>query len=62
MVRGIEKRSIFLDDQDRKEFLSRLSPLLAETQTDCFVWALASHFHLSLQPHATKLLISCGAS
>ena len=56
IVRGIEKRYIFLDDQDREEFLSRLSRLLAETETDCFAWALLdSHFHLLLQPNATKL-------
>ncbi len=56
IVRGIEKRSIFLDDQDREELLSRLSRLLAETETDCFAWALLdSHFHLLLQPSATKL-------
>jgi len=56
IVRGIEKRPIFLDDQDREEFLSRLSQLLSETETDCYAWALLdSHFHLLLQPHAVKL-------
>ncbi len=56
IVRGIEKRSIFLDDQDREEFLSRLSRLLAETETECFAWALLdSHFHLLLRPRACKL-------
>jgi putative transposase len=56
IVRGIEKRSIFLDDQDREEFLSRLSRLLVETETDCFAWALLdSHFHLLLQPNTIKL-------
>jgi REP element-mobilizing transposase RayT len=56
IVRGIEKRSVFLDDQDREEFLSRLAMLLAETQTDCYAWALLdTHFHLLLQPRTTKL-------
>jgi REP element-mobilizing transposase RayT len=56
IVRGIEKRPVFLDDQDREEFLSRFSQLLAETETDCYAWALLdSHFHLLLQPHAVKL-------
>jgi putative transposase len=51
IVRGIEKRPIFLDDQDREEFLARLSLLLKETSTDCFAWALLnSHFHLLVQP------------
>jgi putative transposase len=36
IVRGIEKRSIFLDGQNREEFPSRLSRLLVETETDCF--------------------------
>jgi REP element-mobilizing transposase RayT len=56
IVRGIEKRSVFLDDQDREEFLSRLVILLTETQTDCYAWALLdTHLHLLLQPRTTKL-------
>ena len=56
IVRGIEKRPIFLDDQDREEFLSRFSLLLKETSTDCFAWALLdSHFHLLLKPETVKL-------
>lgn len=56
IARGIEKSPIFLDDQDREMFLARLGPLLTETGTDCYAWALLdSHFHLLLQPHATKL-------
>jgi putative transposase len=56
IVRGIEKRSIFLDEQNREEFLSRFARLLAETETDCFAWALLdSHFHLLLQPNTIKL-------
>ncbi|HOP40769.1 MAG TPA: transposase, partial [Geobacteraceae bacterium] len=56
IVRGIEKRPVFVDDHDREEFLSRLSLLLKETSTDCFAWALLdSHFHLLLQPRIVKL-------
>jgi putative transposase len=56
IVRGIEKRPVFLDDQDREEFLARFSRLLAETQTDCYAWALLdTHFHLLLLPHTSKL-------
>jgi REP element-mobilizing transposase RayT len=56
IVRGIEKRPVFLDDQDREEFLSRFSLLLKETSTDCYAWALLdSHFHLLLQPQIVKL-------
>jgi REP element-mobilizing transposase RayT len=56
IVRGIEKRPVFLDDQDREEFLSRFTMLLAETKTDCYAWALLdTHFHLLLQPQTAKL-------
>jgi len=50
IVRGIERRKIFLDDDDRKIFINRFSSLLEETHTDCFAWALLSnHFHLLLR-------------
>jgi REP-associated tyrosine transposase len=58
MVRGIEKRDIFLDDDDKALFLERLSKLLIETGTDCLAWALMSnHFHLLLRPQSAKLSI-----
>jgi len=50
IVRGIERRSIFVDNQDRETFLSRLRILLSETETDCYAWALLdNHFHLLLR-------------
>jgi REP element-mobilizing transposase RayT len=56
IVRGIERRSIFLDDQDREEFLSRFSFLLRETETDCYAWALLdNHFHLLLKSKKSTL-------
>lgn len=56
IVRGIEKRHIFLDDQDREDFLSRLRLLLPETETDCYAWTLLdSHFHLLLLPRRRSL-------
>jgi REP element-mobilizing transposase RayT len=56
IVRGIEKCPIFLDDQDRANFLSRLRVLLSETETDCYAWALLdNHFHLLLQPKQRTL-------
>jgi len=58
IVRGIERRDIFLDDSDRRLFLERLSKLLADTGTDCLAWALMSnHFHLLLCPRVTKLSV-----
>ncbi len=46
MIRGIERRKIFTDDQDREDFLSRLEKLLLATQTSCFAWAfIPNHAH-----------------
>lgn len=56
IVRGIERRKIFLDDDDRHLFLERLAKLLRESGTDCLAWALMSnHFHLLLRPGQTGL-------
>lgn len=56
IVRGIERRDIFLDDEDRTRFLKRFSTLLVKTDTRCFAWALMSnHFHLLLMPTAVPL-------
>lgn len=56
MVRGIEKRDIFLDDQDRRRFLSHFSDLLIKTQTACLAWSLmTNHLHLLLRPQKMKL-------
>jgi len=40
IVRGVERREIFVDDHDRSRFLDRLSGLLGETETRCYAWAL----------------------
>lgn len=51
MVRGIEKRDIFLDDSDRTFFVQRLSTLLEATGTQCLAWSMMSnHFHLLVRP------------
>jgi len=56
IVRGIEKRNIFNDDNDRQLFVDRLFSLLPETSVRCFAWALLSnHFHLLLVPTSTPL-------
>ncbi|MBW1704372.1 MAG: transposase, partial [Deltaproteobacteria bacterium] len=38
MIRGIERRKIFINDQDRDDFLDRLTKLLPETGTGCYAW------------------------
>lgn len=49
IIRGIERRAIFLDDEDRTRFLERLSSLLGKTGTHCYAWALLpNHCHLLL--------------
>ena len=40
IVRGIERRDIFVDDEDRNAFVRRLSSLLEETETELLGWAL----------------------
>jgi len=56
MARGIERREIFKDDQDRQSFLERFAVILEETQTQCYAWALIpNHFHLLLQTGQTHL-------
>ncbi len=56
IVRGIERRKIFLDDDDRRLFLNRFSSLLEETETECFAWALIpNHFHLLIRCNKIKL-------
>jgi len=48
--RGIERRKIFLDDDDRDNFVQRLSAILSGTSTSCFAWSLLpNHYHLLLR-------------
>jgi REP element-mobilizing transposase RayT len=56
IVRGNEGKKIFLDDQDRRQFLDRLPQLLKDPETLCYGWALIpNHFHLLLLPCRFKL-------
>ena len=50
IARGIERRTIFNDDQDRELFVERLGAIIEETGTECYAWALIpNHFHLLLR-------------
>jgi REP element-mobilizing transposase RayT len=50
MIRGIERRKIFLDDGDREDFLERLSKLLPQTGTACYAWVFVpNHAHFLLR-------------
>jgi len=47
MIRGIERSPIFKDEQDRKDFISRMGLLAQETGTKILAWSLMrNHVHL----------------
>jgi REP element-mobilizing transposase RayT len=49
MIRGIERRNIVDEEQDRKDFVRRLGKLASETFTAIYAWALMSnHAHILL--------------
>ena len=46
MIRGIERRDIFVNDRDREDFLERLSKLLPQSETACYAWVfIPNHAH-----------------
>ena len=46
MIRGIERRKIFINAKDREDMLDRLAKLLPETQTACYAWVfIPNHAH-----------------
>jgi REP element-mobilizing transposase RayT len=48
--RGIERREIFWDEEDRDDFLRRLEEIVTDSRTRCYAWALIpNHFHLLLR-------------
>jgi REP element-mobilizing transposase RayT len=56
MLRGIERRLIFVDDADREDFLRRLDRLVAELGFACFAWALMpNHVHLVVRSGAVRI-------
>jgi putative transposase len=58
MIRGIEKKRIVVDEQDRKDFVRRLGLVAVETKTAVYAWALMSN-----QAHLLVCSGSCaGAS
>ena len=47
MGRGIERRDIFLSDEDRNDFITRLATLAQQGDLDVYAWALLpNHFRL----------------
>ena len=60
MLRGIERRSIVADEEDRRQFVERLGRLASERKTAIYAWALLpNHAHLLLRsgPHGLPPLM-----
>lgn len=56
ICRGFDRRAIFRNDEDREDFIVRLSRIVIETKTACYAWALVpNHFHLLLQNGGTAI-------
>jgi len=56
MLRGIARRAVFYDDDDRHDFLSRLARLLPEQDATCFGFSLMdNHVHMLIQTGSTPL-------
>lgn len=50
IIRGIEKREIVLDDEDRQNFVSRIGMVAQKTGTSIYAWALmTNHAHILLK-------------
>jgi len=46
MIRGIEKRRIADDDQDRRDWVDRLGAVALETETRILAWSLMKNHYL----------------
>jgi len=56
IARGIERRPIFADDQDRAAFLERLASLVTLSGAALYAWTLLpNHFHLLLRTGTLSL-------
>ena len=50
IVRGVERRIIFVDEIDRNDLLRRLNRVLPEAGARCFGWVfMSNHVHLALR-------------
>lgn len=56
IARGIERKAVFQNEKDGKDFLERLETNLEGSRTPCYAWALLpNHFHLLLHTGATSI-------
>ena len=57
MSRGMERREIFLDEEDYADFRERMSVWLKKTGGKCLAWCLMpNHWHLVLRPQTDAAL------
>lgn len=55
-TRGVDRRLIFLDDEDRRSFLERLRRIVSETGAKIIAYCLmGNHFHMVIQVDAVPL-------
>lgn len=58
VCRGIGRRSIFRNQEDRKDFLERISRITGETKMSCHGWALMpKQVHLLLESDGTPIAV-----
>ncbi len=56
IIRGIERKAIFKDLDDRENFLDRFANIVSESQTDCYAWVLmTNHVHMLLKTGLTPV-------
>ena len=56
MIRGIERRRIFNDNEDRENLIERLSILIPKTKTQCYAWVfMPNHAHFLFRTGDTPL-------
>jgi putative transposase len=57
IIRGIERLSIFKNDFDREKFMERLSTLVPQTQSICYIrGCLCSIMPIFLQLHFSRII------
>jgi REP element-mobilizing transposase RayT len=55
-ARGIERRSLFVDDYDRRSFVRSMERIFLECGTRCLAWALmTNHVHLLVESGAVPI-------
>ncbi len=56
IIRGIERRNIFKDNEDRDNLLDLVADLFPATKTSCYAWAiLSNHAHFLIRTGTTSL-------